>query len=1329
MLITDTGPSENDYPLSPKVKRVYIPAFETSIKAQYRDRFEAWRRIIQEHDIDIIVYTRWHHESAYWDMLSIKSAPTHPAYISLNHSSSLEPYQREGQLPKMLLYKYYLCDGVVTLSEADKEFVSAFNPNVRYIVNPLVYSPERMPNSTFIKNTIVWCGRIASEKNPLDLLKALKYIRAAIPDVLLYIVGDQDRKLKERMIHYVEQYGLNENVRMVGFSLTPEKYYKKASVLLMTSVSECFPLVIGEAMSFGLPVVMYDIPWLTYIRDGRGIITVPQGQYTMMANEVVKLLKNPERIRELGAQGKQMVIELVNTDIMGQWDELFKTINSGQTAKPRDDCAAILYKYQTLFGSEGKRTAVDNAFARGRRELLNIPAVRGVLTGRIDVKNRGKGNEVILTDVMPGTYTEKPAWFSKNGQGAVLENTAGQMSFICQCVGNGTLHFDLRGRCIRDAEKKTLPYFVDFTSFTVNGEERLPKRTPVWHDDPYQFEMPVKDGEQVTVTAQWQPHVPEREVLIDAPRKLKEAEAFKRQIEAFQKSIAVQKQTEVVQVTDTLKRQVEAKFEDNATGKGIDVKYDVEKTLRESTEEWLSSVSSQNSAEVFEELVKTYGIEDVICCLAQKYWNLSAEFCAKFVGMRPFKHAPRPEGKKLTIGVYYRRLTNGGVENVCAMLCNRFVEQKDENGDDKYTVVMITDTGPMPDEYPLSSKVKRAYLPAYTDAVKESYRERLFAWREVIAKYKVDIVMHTLSWVVTSFWDLLAIKSAPSHPAFLVEYHAFCGAPFREVHNFASWLPYVYQNSDGGAVLSECDREYFSAYNTNVRYIPNPLSFTPQNTPNSDYKPNTIVWVGRISGQKNPIDVLKVLKYIKDDIPDVMLYIVGGENEILAEQMKQHIEEHDLSDNVVMTGFTLDTAKYYQMASVFLSTASFEGFPLTWGEALSYGVPIVAYDIPYLTYSRDGRGIISVAQRDCKAMAREVVKLLREPEQVRALGAQGKQMVTELANTDIMGQWEELFRTVSAGDGSVQEMRSDSAAINYRYITLYQQIGRDASVRIARTQEQREARNSSSVRGFLAGRIDVKNRGEGNEVILTEVTPGTYTEKPAWFAKNGQGAVLENTAGQMSFTVQCKGDGLLHFDLRGRCVRDAEKKTLPYFVDFTSFVVDGEEKLPKLTPVWHDTPFQFEMPVKDGQTVTVAAKWLPHVPERSVLIDAPKKLKEAAALKIQYDTVQKQLDQAAKNADMLKSQLESAQKEASAALQRQIQAEEDTEQLRNQLEAERKRLAAVSKKLACESKAKKQLDAALADASRQLANIHRGASFRIGRLVTWLPRKQLEKKW
>ena len=73
-------------------------------------------------------------------------------------------------------------------------------------------------------------------------------------------------------------------------------------------------------------------------------------------------------------------------------------------------------------------------------------------------------------------------------------------------------------------------------------------------------------------------------------------------------------------------------------------------------------------------------------------------FCERFSGVHALAHRSRPTNKKLTVALYYHRITNGGAENVCVMLCIRFAEQKNERGEDKYNIVMVTDVAPQPDE-------------------------------------------------------------------------------------------------------------------------------------------------------------------------------------------------------------------------------------------------------------------------------------------------------------------------------------------------------------------------------------------------------------------------------------------------------------------------------------------------------------------------------------------------------------------------------------------------------------------------------------------------------
>ena len=193
--------------------------------------------------------------------------------------------------------------------------------------------------------------------------------------------------------------------------------------------------------------------------------------------------------------------------------------------------------------------------------------------------------------------------------------------------------------------------------------------------------------------------------------------------------------------------------------------------LRQRVAGWLKDVRPANGAVALDELIQAFGAAAVIGELAKQHWRLDAAFCEKFFGVRALAHRSRPTNKKLTVALYYHRITNGGAENVCVMLCNRFAEQKNEYGEDKYNVVMVTDVAPQSDEYPLSTKVKRAFVPPLGKTVrKQRYIERCKVWRAIIEEYDIDIVVHAQWLADESFWDMLTIKSAPSHPAFITHF-------------------------------------------------------------------------------------------------------------------------------------------------------------------------------------------------------------------------------------------------------------------------------------------------------------------------------------------------------------------------------------------------------------------------------------------------------------------------------------------------------------------------------------------------------------------------------
>lgn len=102
---------------------------------------------------------------------------------------------------------------------------------------------------------IIYVGRIEYNQKRTDrVIDIWKELESKYPDWKLTIVGDgEDREDLEKRI---DGYGL-KRVEITGF-VDPIPYYKRASILLLTSEYEGFGLVIAEAMSHGVVPVVYN---------------------------------------------------------------------------------------------------------------------------------------------------------------------------------------------------------------------------------------------------------------------------------------------------------------------------------------------------------------------------------------------------------------------------------------------------------------------------------------------------------------------------------------------------------------------------------------------------------------------------------------------------------------------------------------------------------------------------------------------------------------------------------------------------------------------------------------------------------------------------------------------------------------------------------------------------------------------------------------------------------------------------------------------------------------------------------------------------------------
>lgn len=130
------------------------------------------------------------------------------------------------------------------------------------------------------------------------------------------------------------------------------------------------------------------------------------------------------------------------------------------------------------------------------------------VTARIDIKNiNSQDSSVeIIENSDKSAKVDFPEWLqNEKGGGCIIESMSGYLDVKLKCIGDGNLSIKLRGINALDKNENRYPVYIDYANFTVNGKEIITQNMLLWHDDPFDYEIPVKDGEILSFHLEWLP--------------------------------------------------------------------------------------------------------------------------------------------------------------------------------------------------------------------------------------------------------------------------------------------------------------------------------------------------------------------------------------------------------------------------------------------------------------------------------------------------------------------------------------------------------------------------------------------------------------------------------------------------------------------------------------------------------------------------------------------------------------------------------------------------------------------------------------------------------
>ncbi len=154
----------------------------------------------------------------------------------------------------------------------------------------------------------------------------------------------------------------------------------------------------------------------------------------------------------------------------------------------------------------------------------------------------------------------------------------------------------------------------------------------------------------------------------------------------------------------------------------------------------------------------------------------------------------------------------------------------------------------------------------------------------------------------------------------------------------------LYKNASGIICQTEIAKEIYKCkfLNPNIQVIGNPIRLV---TPDPKIKKeNIILSIGRLIDSKQHDQLIKIFSAINPI--NWKLIIVGDNalNQSVKSRLESLINMLGMSSKILLVGEQKNVDFYYNQAKIFAFTSRSEGFPNVIGEAMTAGLPVIAYD-------------------------------------------------------------------------------------------------------------------------------------------------------------------------------------------------------------------------------------------------------------------------------------------------------------------------------------------------------------------------------------------------
>ena len=344
-----------------------------------------------------------------------------------------------------------------------------------------------------------------------------------------------------------------------------------------------------------------------------------------------------------------------------------------------------------------------------------------------------------------------------------------------------------------------------------------------------------------------------------------------------------------------------------------------------------------------------------------------------------------------------------------------------------YEIILLTyEQCSRPLAFPLSPKIKHIDLEMrYYPLYRYNLFVRLYKWYQLdkelqnkydnfILGFHPDVVITTTTYAravrMVSRCIVDSVRILESH---IDRRYIMCNDPSSK-KNLKNWilgchdmhiLTKYARKFDILVALNRPDADDWSQYLKTI-VITNMVHLNPMDKL-AELVNNHVIFVGRYTEQKGITDLFKVWEIVHARYPDWILDMYGDggmRDEIIrmAQSLDANIHVHSPSSSIF---------DCYLESSILVLTSLYEPFGLVLPEAMSCGLPVVAFDCPYgpANIITDGADGYLIEGRRIDLFADRVCSLIESREHRLRIGRYAAVSSKRYSSCSIMPIWENLF--------------------------------------------------------------------------------------------------------------------------------------------------------------------------------------------------------------------------------------------------------------------------------------------------------------------------------